>query len=174
LSVKAIRVIAFGLVIVMLGLLPGAQTSFGQGRLSKATIAGHEVFVDGYARSDNNCQGLAPPQITIDDPPEHGIICLRRGDLWLKATIENNLAHCLGKKVSGFHVIYIARKDYTGPDHVHYTVVFPTVQHSMDVTLNVWPDSSKTSVATPGDISATIGETRQPSGPIPACPTLVS
>jgi hypothetical protein len=94
-------------------------------------------------------KGSPPPQITIDDPPEHGIICLRRGDLWLKATIENNLAHCLGKKVSGFHVIYIARKDYTGPDHVHYTVVFPTVQHSMDVTLNVWPDSSKTSVATP-------------------------
>jgi hypothetical protein len=99
---------------------------------------------------------------------------LRRGDLRLNATIENNLAQCLGKKVNGFHIIYLAGKSYTGPDHVRYTVQFPTVQHSMDVTLNVWADRSKASGGPSANINAPTEEPQQAAGPIPTCPALVS
>ena len=62
-----LRTAALSLLAIPIGLLLCAQAS-GQGHLTKTAIAGKEIFVDGYARSDSNCQGLEPPQITIDDP----------------------------------------------------------------------------------------------------------
>jgi hypothetical protein len=169
-----LKVVAYGLVGVATCLLFCVQMIFAQGKLTKNTRAGQALLVDGYARSDNNCQGLDPPKITIDQPPEHGIVCWRRGDLLLKTTIESNFAHCLGRKIDGFHLIYLSHKDYTGSDHIRYTVQFPTTQYSVEVTLNVLPDRAKSSLAAPADTNASAGETPQPSGPIPPCPTPVS
>ena len=112
---------------------------YAQRQLSKAATAGRDTFLEGYSAADNNCQVLDPPEIIIDQPPEHGFVCLRRGDSLLKTTMENNLAHCLGKQVSGVHVIYVSHPDYSGADHVRYTVRFWTVRHSVDVTLKVLP-----------------------------------
>jgi len=50
-----------------------------QTQLSKSTKAAHEVFLEGYARANNNCEAIDPPKINVDQPPEHGIVCLRRG-----------------------------------------------------------------------------------------------
>jgi hypothetical protein len=169
----ALRVVAYSLAAVATYLLLCVQI-FAQGRLSKTTTAGQEVFVDGYARSDSHCQGLDPPQISIDQPPEHGIVCWRRGDLLLTTTVENNLAHCLGRNVNGFHVIYLSRSDYTGSDHIRYIVRFPTRQYSVEVTLNILPDRSKLSSAGPADTNASGGGTPQPSGLMPACTAPVS
>jgi hypothetical protein len=168
-----LRLVAYGLVALATSLLPCAN-AYAQRQLLKIVTAGHDVLVDGYARADNNCQGIDPPQIMIEQPPEHGTVCFRRDDLVLRTTMENNLVHCLGRKVSGFSVIYLSRRDYKGADRFRYTVRFPTVEHSIDVTLNVLPEWRASLMAVPADVSAAAGETRQRAGPIPACTALVS
>jgi hypothetical protein len=139
-----------------------------QEQLSKAVRAAHDIFLRGYARSNNDCEALDPPDIVIDRPPEHGIVCLRRGNLKLQRTVENNLVHCLGKKVIGVHVIYVAQNGYVGKDSVLYTVRFPTVQHSVEATLMVLPNDGKVPARMPAD------NPLQTTGLAPSCPALVS
>src|SRR5262249_20152520 len=81
-----VRVVAYGLVALAACLLLCANV-YAQRQLSKAATAGRDTFLEGYSAADNNCQGLDPPEIIIDQPPEHGFVCLRRGDSLLKTTI---------------------------------------------------------------------------------------
>jgi hypothetical protein len=164
-------VVAYGLVALATCLLP-CTNAYAQKQLSKAVTAGFYIVIEGYARTDSNCQAIDPPQFVIDQPPEHGTVCVRRGDVLVRSIVENNLTHCLGRKVSGVHVVYLPRRDHRGADHVRYTVRFPTVRHSLDVTLDVLPE--RPALSLPADISAPAGETRQPAGPMPACTALVS
>ena len=98
-------------------------------------------------------------------------------------TVENDLAHCLGRRAHGIHVIYLPRKihviylprkGYAGPDKVRYTVKFPTTQHTVEVNLTVLPDDLQSRNAVPADISAPIGDSAQKPGPLPVCAALVS
>jgi hypothetical protein len=145
-----------------------------QVRLSKSTKAAHELFLQGYAQTDSNCASVEPPAINLDQPPEHGIVCSRRGYLYLRNVEDGNLAHCLRRKAFGVHVLYLPRKGYAGKDEVRYTVQFPGTQHKVQVNLTVLPDEPQSRTAVPGDISAPDNEIPQLSGPIPVCTALVS
>jgi hypothetical protein len=164
---------AFALVAA-LGLFILGAPSLAQVQLWKTTKAAHDVFLDGYARTNNKCESIDPPTIYVDQPPKHGIVCSRNGDLLLRKTVENDLSHCLSKRAHGIHVIYLPRKGYAGPDTVRYTVRFPTVQHTVDVVLTVLPDDSQPRDVAPADISAPIGDVSQMPGPLPVCAALVS
>jgi hypothetical protein len=147
--------------------------AFAQVKLSKSTSAGRAVHLQGYARSDPSCAGLDPPEILIEQPPQHGIVCLRRDKMMLDGTIENNLKHCLGRIINGFFVTYLPRRGYVGSDHVLYTVRFPTTQHMVQFDVKVLPFRPG-SFAEPKDISDPIDEKVQMPGPIPLCAVPVS
>ena len=140
--------------------------------LARTTKATHNVFIEGYARTDDKCESIDPPTVYVDKPPKHGIVCFRSADLRLRTTVENNLAHCLGRSAHGIHVIYAPRAGYAGPDTVRYTVRFPKTQHTVDVILTVLPDDRQPSGATPG--GPFIGDVSQTPGPLPVCTALVS
>jgi hypothetical protein len=144
-----------------------------QVKLWKTTSAGRALNLQGYARADRSCTGLDPPGITIEVPPEHGVVCLRRDKMKLDSVIENDLKHCLGHVISGFFVTYLPRRAYVGSDQVIYSVRFPTKEHMVQFDLQVLPYQPG-AIAEPKDISDPIDEKAQMPGPIPACTVPVS
>jgi hypothetical protein len=156
-------------VLVLLCVPTAAQVL-----LARTTKAAHGVFIEGYARTDNECESIEPPTVYVDKPPRHGIVCFRKADLRLRTTVENNLMHCLGRSAHGIHVIYMPRQGYAGPDTVRYTVHFPKTQHAVDVILTVLPDDQQPSNAAPSAGGPVIGDVSQTPGPLPVCAALVS
>jgi hypothetical protein len=163
-----------GPIIVASGLFVLCVPSTAQVQLSKSTKAAHDVFLEGYARTNSKCESIDPPSVFVDQPPEHGIVCSRSADLLLRKTVENDLAHCLSRRAHGIHVIYLPHRGYAGPDKVRYTVKFPTTQHTVEVNLTVLPDDPQSRTVVPADISAPIGDSAQKPGPLPVCAALVS
>ena len=147
--------------------------ALAQMKLAKSTSAGRAVHLQGYARADPRCEGLDPPGITIEQPPEHGIVCLRRDKMRLNNVLENSHKHCLGRIIVGFFVTYLPHRSYVGDDRVLYTVRFPTVQHVVQFDLKVLPYQSGR-FTEPKDISDPIDEKPQMPGPIPLCAVPVS
>jgi len=148
-------------------------SAVAQVKLRKTTSAGRAINLQGYARADRNCAGLDPPGITIEVPPEHGVVCLRRDKMKLDSVIENDLKHCLGRVISGFFVTYLPRRAYVGSDQVLYSVRFPTKEHRVQFDLQVLP-YQRGAVAEPRDISDPIDDKAQMPGPIPPCTVPVS
>jgi len=162
------------LFVAALDLFVLIVPSLAQVQLWRSTKAAHDVFLDGYARTNSKCESIDPPTFYVDQPPKHGIVCSRNADLLLRKTVENDLAHCLSRRAHGIHVIYLPRKGYAGPDTVRYTVRFPTVQHSVDVILTALPDYPQPPNAAPADTRAPIGDVSQMPGPLPVCAALLS
>jgi hypothetical protein len=162
------------LFAAMVGVSLLSASTSAQVLLARTTKTAHDVFVEGYARTDNKCESIDPPTVYVDQPPKHGIVCFRKADLRLRATVENNLAHCLSRSAHGIHVIYVPRGGYAGPDAVRYTVRFPKTQHTVDVILTVLPDNQQPSRATPPPSGPFIGDASQTPGPLPVCTALVS
>jgi hypothetical protein len=143
-------------------------------QLSITTKAAEIRSLQSYARTNAACTGIEPPPIYIEEPPAHGIVCLRRTHVLLTKVEENNLSHCLGRKVPGVSVVYLARRNYAGGDTVRYSVRFPTITLSVVVNLTVSSADSHSPQSMPPDISDPEAETIQLPGPIPSCTALVS
>jgi hypothetical protein len=142
--------------------------------ITKTTKAAHDVVILGYARSNQSCNGIEPPALYLDKPPDHGAVCFRTNDIRLREAIVGNLTHCLGRKISGVSVVYLPYWGYVGSDDLRYTVVFPQARHSVYVELTVLPDPPGSPGTVPADISAPYTESPQSPGPIPACTAIVS
>jgi hypothetical protein len=85
-------------LLAALGLFVFCDPSLAQVQLSKSTKAAHDLFLEGYARTNNKCESIDPPTVYVDQPPEHGIVCSGNADLLLKKTVENDLSQCLSRR----------------------------------------------------------------------------
>jgi hypothetical protein len=136
------------------------------------TKGDHEVNILGYARSNHNCEGIDPPSLFLDKPPDHGSVCFRPSKLKLQNAIVGNLTHCIGHKISGVTVVYIPQASYVGMDEVRYTVIFPEARHAVDVDLTVVPGQPQSAASLSGDGGSAAH--KQLPGPMHACTALVS
>jgi hypothetical protein len=146
--------------------------------ISKIGNADHELMVRGHAHADRNCVGREPPDIHLDAPPRHGVLCLRRADdvpiVYLLPGATDRDRDCLGKRVSGVRLFYLPQHGYTGADTFRYTALFSQrYRFTRDVNLIIVPDVPPAPNAVPADI-APAGDTPQAPGAIPACTALVS
>lgn len=164
------RTIFFLFVAGSFGFLLPAKAQF-QG--SKKVTEAHELSLGGFARPNRNCEGGNLPEISLDRAPEHGFVCLRRGEVRMKKMFGPNQDRCVNRMTSGIHVIYRSDVGYAGSDKVRYTVRFPKAQPSFDVDLTVVPDGASPNAV--GRSSATRSvKDGQSLGPIPECSALVS
>jgi|GraSoi2013_100cm_1033763.scaffolds.fasta_scaffold66802_2 hypothetical protein len=167
----------FGLLCVLaaIGALTFCSPAVAQDeRLTRTTKTAHDLVILGYARSNQSCDGVEPPALYLDKPPDHGTVCFRTNDVRLREAIVGNLTHCVGRKISGVSVVYFSRWGYIGSDDLRYTVVFPQARHGVYVDITVMPDQSGSPGTMPSDISAPYAEAPQLPGPIPACTAVVS
>jgi hypothetical protein len=145
---------------------------------SKTGKANHELVLRTYGKHDPNkdCASLEPPRINLDQPPIHGVVCLRRTDYTIRWVCSNRSAHCVGRKANGVSVVYLPRHGYIGADTLVYTVHMSPGPVTFNTSLTIEPDAppSPGASAVPADISAPAGDTPQSPGPIPMCPALMS
>ncbi len=160
-------------LVMVVGFFGLCAPAAAQSHVSKSTTARHELSIGGYARTNRNCEGVNLPEVHLDQAPEHGVLCLRRGNVRLKIMFGPDLQQCVDKRTSGVHIIYRARAGYSGADKVRYTVRFPKAQHSVDVDLTIHPDVSPSDRALK-DRDAPVDDNGQPLGSIPECSALVS
>jgi hypothetical protein len=140
--------------------------------VAKSGVADHEIRLRGHAWFDRNCAAHGTPQVSLDQPPAHGTVCLRVSGIRLTYLHPGAAARCLGQTVTGVRVIYLPRFHYTGTDMVRYTVRFPSGPEKLEVDVTVLPDDQSSPAS--GDIGAPADATQQQSGPIPLCAALES
>jgi hypothetical protein len=79
-----------------------AQNEVLQRKTLKTGKAGHEMTLGGHVRIDRNCLSIGVPRIDLEQPPAHGIMCLRPADVPLQYLVGNAPSNCLGRKAAGF------------------------------------------------------------------------
>jgi hypothetical protein len=142
--------------------------------LAKTAKADHDVSVLSYARSNQNCDGIDPPKLYLDKPPEHGAVCFRINQVQLQNTVVGNLTQCLGRKIRGVTIVYRSAAKYRGSDELRYTVIFPELSHHVDVGLTVVLDRPNASDTSLREINGSAEEGSQSPGPMPACTVVTS
>jgi hypothetical protein len=174
---KRLQTATLGLACVIAGaavvVFPSSTHAQDQ-HLAKTAKADHEVSILSYARSNQECDGIEPPKLYLDKPPEHGVVCFRPSQVRLQNTVVGNLTQCLGRKIRGVTIVYRSATKYRGSDEIRYTVIFPELSHHVDVDLTVEPDQSNVSDTSLREINGPAEEGSQSQGPMPACTVLTS
>jgi hypothetical protein len=147
--------------------------------ISKFGNANHELMVRGHTQTDENCVFRRLPDIHLDVPPRHGILCLRPADdvpiVWVPPGATDRARLCLGRRVSGARIFYLPRHGYIGADTFRYTALFEKrFRFTRDVHLMIVPDVPPLPGAVPADIIGPANDTPQAPGAIPTCAALVS
>jgi hypothetical protein len=169
--------LVFGFVwaLVAIGFLSNCSPAAAQdGHLTKTTEWAKAAVILGYGRANQNCEGVEPPALYLDKPPDHGTVCFRKSNIRLREVIVGGLPQCVGRKVRGVSVVYLSRWGYAGSDNLAYTVVFPQARHSVHVDLTVLSNRPNAPGTVPADISSPAAESPQSPGPMPECTALVS
>jgi hypothetical protein len=144
-----------------------------QRKTSKTGKAGHEMTLGGHVRIDRNCLSIGVPKINLEQPPAHGVLCQRPGDVPLQYLVGNTPSDCLGRKVAGVRVVYRPHDGYVGKDEARYTVSFPHSQVNVDVDLTIVPDDRPAIGEALSPVGAPAEDMQKP-GPMPVCSGLVS
>jgi hypothetical protein len=128
-------------------MLPSAQADAQTENVSRVAKAGHEAGV-GYALQWNKKCEPRIPKLVLTVPPDHGSICARDIVTVAKRNVVSDDQTCVGKRIRGLLIIYLARSDYAGHDTVDYLIQFPGKTLSKHVDIEVKP----------GDAAARLGE----------------
>ncbi len=136
------------LAAVLVSMLPPVQAG-AQVNVTRKVKGGHEATV-GYAlRWDKNCGPLAP-KIILTVPPDHGSICARDYIGLARRNVVSADQSCVGKRILGLQIIYLARSDYSGHDTVDYVIQFPGVVRNTHAEIEVRPGDDP-AAAKPGE-----------------------
>src|ERR1700753_3375249 len=80
-----------GIMWVMSGVLVCSPAWAQDQHLARTTKADRGINILGYARANQNCEGIDPPSLFLDKPPDHGSVCFRPSRIKLKEAIVGNL-----------------------------------------------------------------------------------
>jgi hypothetical protein len=119
-------------------MLPSAEACAQDTNITRTVTAGHETTI-GYAqRWTKDCKPLTP-KIVLTVPPDHGSICARDIIRVVKLNVVSDDQSCVGKRVQGLQVIYLASSDYAGHDTVDYNIEFPHLVRTTHAEIEVRP-----------------------------------
>jgi hypothetical protein len=144
-------------------------------RYIRSGKAGREIVVRGYMTWKHDCSFRAYPEVVLDEPPQHGVVCLQIGTMRAGLGYFGKTPHCVGRLVRGVRVVYLPRSDFVGMDKMYYTVLYPSgLRRTVRTIFSVSPADPGARGTVPADIAAPMPEVRQPSGRVPYCSALVS
>ena len=119
-------------------MLPSAQADAQTENVSRVVKAGHEAGI-GYAlRWSKKCEPRIP-KLVLTVPPDHGSLCARDVIRVAKRNVVSDDQTCIGKRIRGLQIVYLARSDYAGHDCVDYLIQFPGKTLSKHVDIEVRP-----------------------------------
>jgi hypothetical protein len=139
----------------LVSLLPSARADAQTENITRVAKAGHEAGI-GYALQWNKKCEPQIPKLVLTLPPDHGSICARDYIAVARRNVVSDDRTCIGKRIRGVQVIYLARSDYAGHDTVDYLIQFPGKSISKHVDIEVRPD--ETAAARLGEESISPGK----------------
>jgi hypothetical protein len=119
-----------------LSLCVQAQETF---RKRRTTTMGREVLIDTHSRHRIDCSSAGAPLFTLTQPPEHGSVDVREGQVIAKPTAVGT-GDCTGTPIRGILVYYTPADGYAGKDAFTYDLrlgTHPPLHH--DVVVDVEP-----------------------------------
>jgi hypothetical protein len=131
-----------------------------------------ETVINGYAFADKTCAPIELPQLLLMKPPKYGVVCFRIEDFEVAADSGGDRA-CIGRRVRGINVFYLARPGYSGPDSLRYEAINHRGRERVSVRVKVLPDRSNASTASALVDGSSRGSAML-AGPIPPCAVPVS
>jgi len=159
------------LAILAMAPVCSAQGKPGDGEIAVTARTSEEAVINGHVFADSTCAAIEFPWLLLIKPPDHGVVCYRIEEFEVAQDSFPDRA-CVGRRVSGVNIIYLAHPGYSGPDSLRYDTVSSRGRDQTSVRLTVLPDTR-----TP---SARI-ETKGPpdglpmlSGSVPKCAVPVS
>jgi hypothetical protein len=134
--------------------------------------ASEETVINGYAYADSTCAPIELPRLLLTKPPEYGVVCYRIEDFEVADDSGQDRA-CIGRRVRGINVFYVARPGYSGPDRLRYEEVNSRGRQRVSVRVKVLPDHSRASTAS-ARVDGSSRESAMLVGPVPPCAVPVS
>jgi hypothetical protein len=131
-----------------------------------------ETVINGYAYADSTCAPIELPQLLLMKPPKYGVVCYRIEDFEVAGDSGRDRA-CIGRRVRGISVFYLARPGYSGPDSLRYEAINHRGRERVSVRVKVLPDRSNASTAS-ASVDGSSRESAMLVGPIPRCGVPVS
>jgi hypothetical protein len=131
--------------LVLLGMLGMAPVCFAQGEpaageMIVTTRTSEEAVINGHVFADSTCAAIEFPWLLLIKPPDHGVVCYRIEKFEVAQDSFTDQA-CVGRRVSGVNIFYLAHPGYTGPDSLRYATVSSRGRDQTSVRLTVLPDT---------------------------------
>jgi hypothetical protein len=163
-------------ILVLLAMLGMVPACFAQGKpraseIIVTTRTSEEAVINGHVYANATCAAIEFPWLLLMKPPDHGGVCYRIEEFEVAEDSASDQA-CVGRRVSGVNLFYLAHPGYTGPDSLRYDTVSSRGRDQVFVRLTVLPDTRLS--------SARIGAKDPPdelpmlSGSVPKCAAPVS
>ena len=137
-------------------------------KLKRTAVANKERMVGNYFTTiSDTCETRKLPEIDLNVPPAGGTVCMRPGMGLLHNVWSGRIQYCIGKKMFGALVFYRPFGSFTGLDTMRYTV--GGVQgrtYEVEITVEAGEATTPAASSAPPE--------PQKTGPMPACPPLVS
>jgi hypothetical protein len=141
--------------------------------LLKTGQANHPILIREHAGWNRDCDAIAHPALYLYEPPRHGSVCARIENIKIHSMYVGTESQCIGCLVRGAQLIYRPDAGYAGNDGVRYAAQYPSVLRTVSVIVTVTAYSPGAPSVAPSNITAPMPQTRQSSGPVPACDELI-
>ena len=122
------------LTLACSGLYAQSQGPF---KKKRRTDANQEVLVDSHVHYTDQCTSASAPLIDVTQPPQHGRVDVREGDVIAKPHAVG-IADCTGTTLRGVLVYYTPARDFVGQEFFTYDVKInphPAVHHEVTVSV---------------------------------------
>ncbi len=136
---------------------------------TREAIAGEPSEIGHHARWNATCEALESPLLTVERAPSHGSVCVSKGEVSVVLSRSGRALSCIGKTISGVHVIYHPQSSFSGSDTIRYGLDVPEGHVSFEVSIVIKLGRMKSSPVSTSTIDAA-----QSSGPMLECPPLAS
>jgi hypothetical protein len=170
-AVAMVVVAAIGVAAVAVARASDAPARAEQ--FAAAGQADRAILVREHAGWNADCDAIAHPALYLDEPPRHGRVCARTGDITIRSLYVGTESQCIGRQVHGVRLVYRPDAGFVGDDGMRYAVQYPSVRRAVSVTVTVSAGAAAAPDAVRSAISAPTPQTRQTSGPVPACAELL-
>jgi hypothetical protein len=142
------------------------------GHFVRSGLAGTDIKLGNHLQYGKNCEIRPLPLVSISLPPKHGVVCTRiETSPMIGLAFSSDPYRCSTHTAPHLRVYYRSFADYAGSDSFRYDVDYTNgnrLINDVDVTIERGPFApSATQTPASEDGAST-------SGPVPACPDLLS
>ncbi|WBU30477.1 hypothetical protein OOZ54_02965 [Rhodopseudomonas palustris] len=163
------RAVAAGIVVTAAVLVGAACAQAETAYLRRTVPSDTETMIGIGARFDKACRSVGLFEVLLDEPPQHGAVCMLAGAVRPTRLFAGSGTKCLGQPMPGVQIMYRSDPGFAGRDTLRYTLKSPRISKPHQFTIEVRATSK-----IEGGRRLDVEQPRQSPGPMPTCVALTS